>query len=127
MPNLRPVPYAELRDKPWGHEVIYTPTELERVGKILFVTAGKKLSLQYHDLKEETITMFSGKALLWWKSDEGEVEKIPMEAQKGYTVYPGTIHRIEAIEDSYFLEVSSSEEGTTFRLEDDYSRSDEIR
>ena len=48
-----------------------------------------------------------------------------MELQKGYTVLPFQKHRIEAIEDSFFLEASSPETGTTVRLEDDYKRPDE--
>ncbi len=36
-----------------------------------------------------------------------------------------TIHRLIAMEDSKILEVSTPELGTTFRLEDDYKRSDE--
>lgn len=119
-------PYQEKRDKPWGYEIIYTPPGLDRAGKILFVAAGRKLSLQYHDSKEETIVLFSGKALLWLKN-EGKLEKLEMELQKGYTIRVNTVHRIEAIEDSIFLETSTPERGRTVRLEDDYGRDDEVR
>ena len=51
-------------EKPWGFEIILTPENLGRVGKILFVKKGERLSLQYHDQKEETLCLFSGKALL---------------------------------------------------------------
>lgn len=114
-------PYHELRDKPWGNELVYTPPGLGRVGKLLFVKAGAKLSLQYHEEKEETLALFSGQALLWL----GE-EKLPMEMRAGYTIKPGVVHRVEALEDSFIMEVSSPEQGKTVRLEDDYHRSDEI-
>jgi mannose-6-phosphate isomerase len=120
-------PYQEYRDKPWGHEVIYTPTNLARAGKILYVNAGTKLSLQYHDLKEETICVLEGDGILWLGSSAEDIQKIPMQAEHGYTIYPGQVHRLEAITACRFLEVSDSEKGTTFRLQDDYKRDDEVR
>ena len=123
-----PEAYQERREKPWGHEVCVTPPGLERVGKLIFVKAGCKLSLQYHTEKEETICLYSGEALLWWQETaDATLEKIPMQKEAGYTVRPGNIHRFEAITDSLFFEVSSPEKGTTVRLDDDYRRPDEVR
>lgn len=118
-------PYYQRIEKPWGHEIHYTPKNFPHTGKILFIRAGKKPSFQYHDEKQETICLFSGKALIWLENHKGEIEKIPMELQKGYTVQPFQKHRIEAIEDSCLLESSSPETGTTVRLDDDYKRPDE--
>lgn len=112
-------------DKPWGYEIIYTPEGLGRVGKILFVKAGCKLSFQYHDKKEETLSLFSGKALIWLENDAGEIEKVPMTPTAGYTIKINQKHRIEALEDSFLIEVSDPEQGTTIRVEDDYQRPDE--
>ncbi|MBI3232123.1 MAG: cupin [Candidatus Doudnabacteria bacterium] len=123
--NFSTIPFYERVEKPWGYEVHYTPKNLSRTGKILFVRAGKKPSFQYHDEKEETICLFSGKALIWLENEKGEIEKIQMELQRGYTVLPFQKHRVEAAEDSFFLEASSSETGTTVRLDDDYKRPDE--
>ncbi len=111
--------------KPWGKEVLYVPENLDRVGKILFIDANKRLSLQIHSEKEETLCLFSGKALLWLGKDKNSLEKIDMATYSGYTVEPGTIHRIESLENSVILEVSSPEKGTTFRIEDDFNRPDE--
>lgn len=123
--NFSIIPYQNRIEKPWGYEVHYTPENFPHTGKILFIKAGCKPSFQYHDEKEETICLFSGQALIWLENDKGEIEKIPMESQKGYTVQPFQKHRIEAIEDSFLLESSSPETGTTVRLEDDYKRPDE--
>ncbi|HEY6106208.1 MAG TPA: cupin, partial [Anaeromyxobacteraceae bacterium] len=41
-------------EKPWGHELWWAQTE-RYVGKVLHVKAGHKLSLQYHQKKDETI------------------------------------------------------------------------
>ncbi len=110
---------------PWGKEIIFTPENLQRTGKILFIKGGKRLSFQYHDKKEETICLVSGKALIWLENKRGQIEKIPMEIKKGYTIEPMQKHRIEAVKDSLLVEASSPELGTTFRIEDDYNRGDE--
>jgi len=118
-------PYSKEIQKPWGKEIIITDPNQNRVGKIIYVVGGNKLSLQYHDQKEETLCLFSGKALIWLETKKDSIEKIPMQKNKGYFIAPGTKHRIEAIEDSVIFEVSSPEIGTTFRIEDDYGRSSE--
>lgn len=117
--------YQERIEKPWGYELIYTPKSMPQTGKIIFVRAGQKLSLQYHESKEETLCLFSGSALIWLENGSGEVEKKNMVSQHGYSVVPGQRHRIEAIEDSYIIEVSSPEKGKTVRVEDDHGREDE--
>ena len=111
--------------KPWGKEIILTPADLERCGKILFVDAGKRLSLQYHETKEETLSLFSGNAEIIIEDYSGVLISKPMEIQHGYTIRPGQKHRITAISDSVIFEISSPELGTTARLEDDYGRTDE--
>src|SRR5690606_16234252 len=50
-------------DKPWGHELIWAHTD-RYVGKILHVKAGHALSLQYHDLKDETMHLLRGRMRL---------------------------------------------------------------
>ncbi len=50
-------------EKPWGHELIWAETE-HYVGKLLFVRAGHALSLQYHEVKDESWYVQSGTARL---------------------------------------------------------------
>lgn len=114
--------HAERIDKPWGYEVIFTPPKLERTGKLIFVRGGCKLSLQYHDEKEETFCLVSGEAVIWIENSRGEIERKPMEHHGGYTITPGQKHRIEAITDAMIFEVSCPETGTTVRVSDDYER-----
>ena len=45
-------------NKPWGHENIWALTE-KYVGKILYIKKDKRLSLQFHKVKEETIMVLS--------------------------------------------------------------------
>ncbi len=118
-------PHSRTVPKPWGHEVILTAPDSPRVGKLLFVKAGKRLSFQYHDEKEETLCLISGRALLWLEDAAGAVRKLPMVQHAGYSVSPMQKHRIEAVEDAVVAEVSAPETGNTVRLEDDYARKDE--
>ncbi len=118
-------PFQKKIAKPWGYEVIFTPQHLDRVGKVLFVLKGKRLSLQYHDAKEETLCLMSGAAVLWIEDEQGDLQRVPMELQKGYTITIMQKHRIEATEDSFVIECSDTEKGNTFRLEDDYRRGTE--
>src|SRR5687767_2845408 len=45
--------------KPWGHETIWASTDLY-VGKILHIKAGHALSIQYHNVKDETVHLLTG-------------------------------------------------------------------
>ena len=119
------IPYAQKINKPWGYEIIFTPPNLSRVGKILFIKKGCRLSLQYHNQKEETLCLFQGKAKIWLEDKKGQIKTLYMKPQMGYTILKGQKHRLEALEDSFVFEVSSPEKGTTYRLEDDYQRGTE--
>ena len=118
-------PFQKKVPKPWGYELIFSPPGLTYTSKVLVIDAGKKISFQYHDQKIETMTLLRGKALIWLEDKAGEIQKVPMEQYKGYTVAVGQKHRVEAIEESWVVEGSLPETGTTIRLEDDYARPNE--
>ncbi|MEK7472908.1 MAG: cupin [Patescibacteria group bacterium] len=119
-------PYVLKVEKPWGYELILTNENSKKItSKILHVNSGKRISLQYHDNKEEAITLISGSSILHIENGLGEVVKINMELNKGYLILPFQIHRFEAITDSQLIESSTAESGNTYRLEDDYSRGTE--
>jgi len=112
-------------NKPWGHELILTEENLAYTAKILFIKAGHKLSLQYHDIKQETLTLVGGQAELIVGPTKDQLQTSFMTPFTGYTISPNTIHRLKAITDSLIFEASTAEIGTTYRLEDDYNRLDE--
>ena len=118
MPNLKV-------DKPWGYEIILTDKNSPYTAKIIFIKAGCQLSLQYHDQKQETITLTSGQAILIKGSNQNNLETISLTIYTGHTINPNIIHRIKAITDTLIFEASTPETGTTFRLEDDYNRPNE--
>ena len=108
-------------DKPWGHELIWADTELY-VGKILHVKAGEALSLQFHRQKDETIYVLSGRIRMESGPSAESLETIELETGDSVRLPPGTVHRIEAIEESDMLEASTPHLKDLVRLEDRYGR-----
>ena len=107
-------------EKPWGYELHWAKTE-RYVGKILHITAGHALSLQYHNVKDETIYLNSGRMLFEYE-ENGTLTKWEMKPGDAYHVTPKTVHRMTAIEDCDVLEVSTPELDDVVRLEDRYGR-----
>jgi len=109
-------------DKPWGYELHWAKTD-RYVGKIIHVNKGHALSLQYHNLKDETIFLWSGKLLFEIEVD-GKLIAREMRPGEAVHVTPKTVHRMTAIEDSDILEASTPELHDVVRLEDRYGRTD---
>jgi mannose-6-phosphate isomerase len=109
-------------EKPWGYEIHWAQTD-RYVGKVIHVNAGHALSLQYHNVKDETILLYSGRLL--FEIQEGEaLVKREMKPGERVHITPKTIHRMTAIEDSDIFEVSTPELHDVVRLEDRYGRED---
>ena len=108
--------------KPWGHETIWASNDLY-VGKILHITAGQALSVQYHEKKDETVYLLSGE-LKYWVQLEGSTELVDMRLQKGaaFRITPGTIHYMEAVTDCDVLEASTPHLDDVVRVKDRYGR-----
>lgn len=120
--------HVDLRiiEKPWGSETIWAKTD-RYVGKILHVRAGEALSLQYHQVKDETIMLLSGRATLFYAlPGDGDAPPvgttITLARRDPFRIPPGMHHRLTAIEDSEVLEVSTPELDDVVRLEDRYGR-----
>jgi mannose-6-phosphate isomerase len=107
-------------EKPWGYELIWAHTE-RYVGKLLHVNAGHSLSLQYHNVKDETIHLQSGQLKLVVDEGQGFIDKL-MQLGESYHIKPLTKHRMVAITDCDILEVSTPELDDVVRLEDKYGR-----
>jgi mannose-6-phosphate isomerase len=106
--------------KPWGHETIWAHTDVY-VGKILHIKAGHALSLQYHNLKDETIHLLSGE-MIYRVKIENQLRDVGLKAGESYRNLPGTIHQMEAVTDCDVLEVSTPHLDDVVRLEDRYGR-----
>ena len=109
-------------EKPWGYELLYALTP-QYAGKILFVKKGFRLSLQYHQEKDESMYLLQGKVLFTIQPQNGKLTEIVGESGFCLHLPPMTTHRIEALEDATLLEVSTPQLGDVVRLQDDYGRS----
>lgn len=118
-------PYSKRIDKPWGYEIHWVPEDKPYMGKVIHVNQGARLSLQVHDKKQESWFIMSGQGKVMWENAQGEMIETLLEPGKGYTTEVGQKHRLVGVTDCDILEVSTPELGTTYRLEDDYSRPDE--
>lgn len=115
-------PYAKRIDKPWGYEIHWVPADKPYIGKVLHIDAGKRLSLQIHDVKQESWWLAAGRAKVVWENDKGELTETELQPGQGYSTSVGQKHRLVGITDCDIIEVSTPEDGTTWRLDDDYSR-----
>ena len=106
--------------KPWGYELIFAKTE-RYVGKILHINRGESLSLQYHEIKEETLYVVAGELKLTIEID-GDRRELPLRAGEAFHIAPRMIHRMEAVEDTDVAEVSTPELDDVVRLDDRYGR-----
>jgi len=116
---------AQRQDKPWGHEQIFAAAEGKYVGKIIHVTAGQSLSLQYHEQKDETICLISGSAEIQYGPVGGDLTA--RQFGPGDTIHlpVRSVHRVTAITDIVFAEASTAPPGwreDVVRLEDSYGR-----
>lgn len=118
-----PVPSPEPRrvEKPWGHEVWWAQTS-DYAGKLLHVEAGHRLSLQLHNEKDESSYLLSGRMLLTRGPNAEELATEEIGPGFTWRVEPGTVHTIEALEDSIVLEVSTPHLDDVVRLQDRYGR-----
>jgi len=106
--------------KPWGFERIFAHTD-RYVGKVLHISQGEALSLQFHRIKDETIHVWQGELLLEIEEDGELVQKV-LGPGEGARIRPGVRHRMTARLDTDVLEVSTPELDDVVRLEDRYGR-----
>jgi mannose-6-phosphate isomerase-like protein (cupin superfamily) len=128
-----PAPFQspKIVPKPWGREIWYAD-QSAYAGKILEVTAGKRLSLQYHERKTETLYLLSGRVVVTYRpltatethatAPVGHEHEFIWEPGQSLHIPVRTIHRFAAVVDSVLLEVSTPDLTDVVRLQDDFAR-----
>ena len=103
--------------KPWGYEIWFAETD-RYVGKYIFIEKGKRLSYQYHEVKDETLLVINGQGIIVLNRTV-----IPFNEGDAQHIAPYVKHRIEATDtDMGIIEISTPEVDDVVRLEDDYGR-----
>lgn len=103
-------------DKPWGYENILEQND-DYVLKELSMKANHACSLQYHELKRETIYVLFGRLEIVIE----DITKI-YERFEYVTINPRKVHRMRAVSDCLYLEASTTQLDDVVRLEDEYGR-----
>lgn len=113
----------KIKPKPWGREIWFAATA-HYAGKILEVKKGARLSLQFHEQKEETQLLFSGKVRLTFGLNPKKLRTKILNPGDVFHIPPKTIHRIEGVAPlSKIFEVSTPQLDDVVKLADDYGRS----
>ena len=109
-------------EKPWGYEIWWAATD-NYVAKFIQINANSRLSLQYHQKKEETFYVMKG-TLFVWEDPAGKDKPIKLAYGCTYHVKPGHVHRFGAGKQPVMVcEVSTAHIKDIMRLDDDYKRS----
>ena len=109
-------------EKPWGYEELVECND-KYVMKKLFMKKGNSCSLQYHELKTETIIVLSGVLKISIGKTVDTLEDKLYRFGETVTIPPYTVHRMTAEEDSLYVESSTNELWDVVRLQDNYGRS----
>tara|TARA_B100000315_G_C14124558_1_gene384111 strand:- start:19 stop:375 length:357 start_codon:yes stop_codon:yes gene_type:complete len=108
-------------EKPWGFEELIEVNEKYMMKK-LKMNKGNMCSLQYHEKKRETLYVLQGQLKVYMGNKQDDLKQIIMNPSDTLTLKPFIIHRMEAIEDSIYLEASTPELNDVVRLKDEYGR-----
>lgn len=108
-------------NKPWGHEILLEKNK-KFMFKQLYMKTGHQCSLQFHKKKIETIYIVKGKLKIYYGKKETNLKSKVFNKEKTITIKPGTIHRMQAIVDTVYLEASTPELKDVIRISDDYMR-----
>lgn len=130
--------------KPWGYEkwIAEGSPDFKYALKEILFKKKFKTSIQFHEFKEETNYVQKGKGIFYYSLETIDVKKFKNQEyseeylkkivnnmkkqilEPGVVIHvkPGTIHRVESIEDLTIIEASSIELDDVFRLNDEWGR-----
>jgi mannose-6-phosphate isomerase len=109
--------YSEMR--PWGRFEKFNENTPCTV-KLLYINQGSRLSLQYHNKRNELWRIIKGKALV-----QVQAKELHLHEGEDIAIPTGAKHRVTAEDsDCVILELSFGEfdESDIVRVEDDYKR-----
>ena len=114
-------PAAETR-RPWGKFFGWDAGK-EWYLKTVYVAAGKRLSLQYHNHRSELWILAEGDATATIEAN-GKSVRVPLIKGQVFSVPTRTLHRLESKRGGVIVEVALGEfdEEDIVRLHDDYGR-----
>ncbi len=116
MINFLPV---ETWERVWGEEILLIHTN-DYTGKLLKMKKGTRGGLQFHQIKNESQYLLSGKVLIEYDTGDGKLATMEWLPGMSIHIEPGTVHRETALEDSIIIEVSNPVFNDRVRVEEKY-------
>ena len=113
--------------KPWGTEISWSGAAVGAV-KTITLKKGERTSFKINLIKDEMLICGSGKLKAYFADEElakvgvGEVTIEDLVPGSALIVQSGCPYRLEALQDSIVLEISSQVQNSVVRLHDDYGR-----
>lgn len=114
-------------EKPWGGEISWS-NNASNIVKTLTLRKGRRNSFKYNTNKDEMLICGAGKVKVYFGDEDlitkniGDLKVDVLEPGSALIVQSHCPYRLEAIEDSIILEVSSRNDSGPVRLHDDYGR-----
>jgi D-lyxose ketol-isomerase len=130
--------------KPWGYErwIADGSSPFRYALKEIFIKAGNRSSVQFHEAKQETNVVREGRGILHYSNQPVDIPRFkaggyspdecrklveslqqqPLEPGTVFHVQPGLLHRVESVEDLLMTEASTTELHDVFRISDDANR-----
>lgn len=114
--------------KGWGYELIFADT-LTYCGKILHFETGKRTSMHFHAIKDETFYVLSGKFEICIKDTKDASDQIiTLNIGDALEVHKLTPHQICAIDGGDIIEASTRDMGSdSYRVEKGSSQEVQVR
>ncbi len=108
--------------RPWGEFYGWDEGKKWKL-KTIYVKAGKRLSLQYHNHRSELWTLVEGDATAMIEAN-GEYKRIPLIVGQIFAVPARVVHRLESKRGGVVVEVALGDfdENDIVRIEDDHGR-----
>jgi len=108
--------------KPWGNENLLFQGNGYAVKKIT-LNEGKQTSMHYHEIKHETVMVFSGVLHVYIDDKNNPSEVLALGAGESLAISPNVIHRMSAIIGTVvYFEAQTDHLDDVVRLNDDYGR-----
>lgn len=110
----------EVGPRPWGREIMLAHISKVLTLKRLEIKKGQKGGLQYHRLKNECGFVLSGKLLVRYIDDSGNLTETVLKKGDAFHFPPGEVHQEEAITDCVLIEASTPHFNDRVRVEKDF-------
>lgn len=107
----------------WGREILVAHVQGLYTGKVLLrkaEDAKKKISMQYHRVKNESAYLYSGKLLFRYDNGDGKISEKILVAGDAVHIPPGAVHSEQALEDCVIFETSNPVFNDRVRINDQY-------